>query len=108
MIYMTCKIEAGPGHQDHGSASLLCKEVKTFMVGDTQIDIETGGLNQPTKVYVIGGKLPVSSMVGKIKSWSSAEADLGFNLYGNGATVSLLSPEDPYHLEVINLPKGEV
>ena len=104
---MTCKIEGGSGYQDQESADLLCKTVKTFRVGDTQIEILTGGMNQPTKIYVIGKYLD-HFIAGKVKKWSSAKVNQGFNLYGNGAIVSLSSPEDQYHLEVTNLPKGKV
>lgn len=101
---MTCKIEAGLDYQDQESGALLCDKAKSFKMGDLQIEITTGGMDQPTHVAVIGKKLNYL-IYGKVKPWFIIGGSV-FNLYGNGASISLLSPEHPYHLKITNLPKG--
>ncbi|GEM_PF-2546429 len=110
---MTCEYELGEGWKEHHPSGLLYKRGKVLQLGGMQIIISTGGVNEPTKILIKGGKQLDCYTTGKVKPWSFTAVDLsGFNLYGKkegkDASVSLLSPKHPYHLKVTHLPKVKV
>lgn len=108
---MTCKIEAGYGWGYPGDISgLLYKQEAALTTLGIQVEVMTGGMNSPTVICIKGDIDHLNhSMVGKVKPWSSHDKK-GFSIYGNGAEVSLINPEDPFYLnlKVTNLPKKNV
>lgn len=106
---MTCEYKLGEGWKEHNPSGLLYERGKVLQVDGMQIIIATGGIDEPTKIYIKGGTQLDHEITGKVKSWSCKPVDWsGFNIYGNGASVSLLGPKHPFHLKVTNLPKEKI